>query len=76
MTHRRGSRKEPEEDQPDLHRALAAEAVADSPTGQEQPSEGQAVDVHDPLKRRDVGPQAAIQGGQGHVHDGVVHDHQ
>jgi hypothetical protein len=73
---RGGRREEPEEDQAHLHGALAAEPVADAAAGQQQAGEGQAVGVDDPLQRGDGGAQVAVQRGQGHVDDGVVHHHQ
>ena len=56
---RGGGREQAEEDQPDLHGALAAEAVPDAAAGEQQAGEGQAVGVDDPLQRRDGRPQRA-----------------
>ena len=63
-----------EEDEADLHRALAAQPVAHPAAGQEQPGEGEAVRVDDPLQRRDRRAQVPVQRGQGDVDDGVVDD--
>ena len=74
----RGRRREQaEEDQADLHGALAAQPVPDAAAGQQQAGEGQAVGVDDPLQRRDGRAQVAVQRGQRHVDDGVVdHDQE
>ena len=71
-----GGREEPEEHETDLHGALAPEAVTDPSPRQQQAGKGEAVGVDDPLERRDGRPEAAVQGGQGDVDDGVVDDHE
>ena len=74
---RRRGREEPEEDEADLHGALATQPVPDAAAGQQQPGEGEAVGVDDPLQRRDRRAQVAVQRGQRHVDDGVVdHDQE
>ena len=58
-----------EHPQPDEQRALATQAVAQTPCSQDQGGEHQAVGVDDPLELGGGGPQAPYEGRQRDVHD-------
>ena len=60
---RRRRREHAEEDEADLHGALAAEAVPDAAAGQQQAGEGEAVGVDDPLQRGDRGAEMRLSVG-------------
>ncbi len=74
---RRSRREHAEEDEADLHRALAAEAVADAAAREQQPGEGEAVRVDDPLQRGDRGAEMLVERRERDVDDRVVdHDQE
>ena len=67
-------RADQEEDQADLQRALAPEAVAEGAGGEEHPGEHQGVGVDHPLEVGGGGVEVGGQGGHGHVEGGVADD--
>jgi hypothetical protein len=74
----RGERRPgPEQEEADLQRPLAAEAVADRTGGQEQAGEDEHVAVEDPLQVARAGREIPAQARDRDVEDGVVQaDHQ
>ena len=65
-------RAEPEHDQAERQRALAAESVAERAGGQQDAGEQQHVDVDDPLQLRRGSVEIALERGQRDVEDRVV----
>jgi hypothetical protein len=70
--HRTGA----EDCDPAQHDLLAAEHVAQRPSGQHERGKGQRVAVDDPLQRGDAGMQGALDVGQADAHHGVVQEGQ
>src|SRR5690606_21757126 len=69
-----GSQRRPaEQDEADDQEPAAAVPVRQASRRQQQPGEGQHVDVQDPLDVRGRGPELLDQRGDGEVEDGAVH---
>jgi len=71
----RGGGGDREDDHAGHEHQPAAEDVPEPPAGGDQDGEGQRVAVDDPLQRRDLRVQVALDRRQGDVHDGVVEHH-
>jgi hypothetical protein len=65
-------RAEPEDEETELQRPFAAEAVTERSGGQQQAGEHQHVGVDDPLELRAGCTEVALERGQRHVEDRVV----
>ncbi len=73
---RRQDRPDAHDRQADGEGAAAAEAVAERAHRQQQAGEHQDVGVHDPLELAGRRPELALEAGDGHVDDRVVHHDQ